>query len=400
MRVIPVRFCILGGGPSGLAFANRLLQAGVTSFVLLEKEAEAGGLCRSTTVDGAPLDLGGGHFLDVRRPAVLEFLFRFMPRSEWVEHARVATIRLRGREIDHPLESNLWQLPEADQAEFLFSIARAGCVNGRPAPEGFEAWVRWKLGDRIADEYMLPYNRKMWCRPLDQLGTYWLHKLPDVSYAQTLESCRLRRPAGTLPAHGTFLYPAAFGYGEVWRRMAAALGDRLVSGCAVRRVDPVARTVNGEFRYERLVTTIPWPAWRPWGVLPAEVDAAAAELVHTSVDVDYVPDNQPTTAHWTYEPDEAVPHHRRLQRHNFVRGARGHWTETNARRSGAARHLGWRSEYAYPVNTRGKPAAMGVIRRWAEAQDIVPLGRWGTWEHLNSDVAVEQALQAAEAATG
>jgi protoporphyrinogen oxidase len=396
--VIQVRYCILGGGPAGLAFAHRLKQSGITSFVLLEQEAAGGGLCRSETVDGAPLDIRGGHFLDGRRQAVLDFLFQFMPRSEWVEHKRVAKIRFRGQEVDHPLESHLWQLPEADQQEFLASIAAAGCVAGRPQPESFEHWVRWKLGDRIADEYMLPYNRKMWCLPLDRLGTYWLHKLPDVSYQETLESCRRHAPAGTLPAHGTFLYPRAHGYGEVWRRMAVALGDQFVPGGAVTRVDPCAKTVNGRYRYERLVTTIPWTLWRPWGVLPAEIDAAAAELVHTSVDVDYYPDNLPTTSHWTYEPDEAVSHHRLLLRHNFCGGARGYWTEANAMRSGAVRHFRHRNEHAYPVNTRGKPAAMTAIARWAAAHGITPLGRWGTWEHMNSDVVVEQALAAAGAA--
>jgi protoporphyrinogen oxidase len=58
-----VRFCILGAGPSGLAFAAALKRAGCDSFVLLEKEPDAGGLCRSAVVDGAPLDIGGGHFL-------------------------------------------------------------------------------------------------------------------------------------------------------------------------------------------------------------------------------------------------------------------------------------------------------------------------------------------------
>lgn len=396
--MIEVRYCILGAGPSGLTFANRLWQAGETSFVLLEQEAEAGGLCRSAEVDGAPLDIGGGHFLDVRRRRVLDFLFGFMPREEWVEHQRVATIQFGGREIDHPFEANLWQLPEAAQAEFLASIARAGCVTGAPEPQEFAAWVRWKLGDRIADDYMLPYNRKMWCLPLDRLGTYWLHKLPNVSYAETLESCRRRAATGTLPAHGTFLYPRSHGYGEVWRRMAAALGGRFVGGCPVTRIDPDARVVNGTYRYERLVSTIPWTIWRDAGALPAEIERAVGELVHTSIDIDYVPEDRPTRAHWSYEPDERVTPHRRLLRHNFCAGARGHWTETNAVRNGPAAHFRHRNEYAYPVNTRGKPAAMAAIAAWAGARGITPLGRWGRWEHMNSDVAVDQALTAAEEA--
>ena len=57
-----VRYLILGAGPSGLAFARTLLDQGENSFLILEKEEIAGGLCRSMMVDGSPFDIGGGHF--------------------------------------------------------------------------------------------------------------------------------------------------------------------------------------------------------------------------------------------------------------------------------------------------------------------------------------------------
>lgn len=397
--MIHVRYCILGAGPSGLTFAHRLKQAGVTSFVLLEKEREAGGLCRSVQVDGSSLDIGGGHFLDVRRKAVLDFLFQFMPRSEWQEHVRVSKIRLRGHELDHPLEANLWQLPLSDQVDFLESIAQAGCVSGVPQPEQFGEWIRWKLGRHIADEYMLPYNRKMWCMPLEELGIYWLYKLPEVSFRETLQSCLERKPGGSLPAHGTFLYPKQHGYGEVWRRMAAALGDNFVPDCPISSIDPVRRCVNGSYTYDHLITTIPWTLWRNWGVLPPEIDRAVASLVHTSVDVDYYPENLPSPSHWTYEPADTVSYHRLLLRHNFCVKSRGYWTETNVRRARPVKGFRHRNEFAYPVNTTGKPEAVSMITRWAKANDILPLGRWGTWEHMNSDVAVDLALQAAQSIT-
>jgi protoporphyrinogen oxidase len=396
--VVHVRYCILGAGPSGLAFANKLKQAGITSFVLLDKEAVAGGLCRSTMVDGSPLDMGGGHFLDVRRQRVLDFLFEFMPRSEWDEHKRVSKIRIRGQEVDHPLEGNLWQLAVVDQIDFLESIARAGCVSGAPQPEKFDEWIRWKFGEHIANEYMLPYNRKIWCIALERLGTYWLDKLPSVSFRETVQSCLERSAGGSLPAHGTFLYPRHYGYGEVWRRMGEALGDHLVTGCPVSKFNPINRTVNGDYRYDQLVTTIPWPEWRNKGTLPPEIETAVAQLEHTTVDVDYYPENVATSSHWTYEPAEDISYHRLLFRHNFCSGARGYWSETNSRRAQPVRHFRHRNDYAYPVNTLRKPEAVAAIRRWSATQGILPVGRWGTWEHMNSDVAVDLAMQAAEIA--
>ena len=70
-----MKYLILGAGPAGLTYANRLKQKGISDFLVLEKEEDAGGLCRSAEIDGSPLDIGGGHFLDVRRPEVNDFLF-------------------------------------------------------------------------------------------------------------------------------------------------------------------------------------------------------------------------------------------------------------------------------------------------------------------------------------
>ena len=70
-----MKYLILGAGPAGLTVANKLKESGITDFVVLEREETAGGLCRSVEVDGSPFDIGGGHFLDVRRPAVNDFLY-------------------------------------------------------------------------------------------------------------------------------------------------------------------------------------------------------------------------------------------------------------------------------------------------------------------------------------
>lgn len=53
------KIAIIGAGPSGLALAHTLLRRGVGDFLVLEREEEAGGLCRTRMVDGSPLDIGG-----------------------------------------------------------------------------------------------------------------------------------------------------------------------------------------------------------------------------------------------------------------------------------------------------------------------------------------------------
>ncbi|MGB9080238.1 MAG: FAD-dependent oxidoreductase [Desulfuromonadaceae bacterium] len=391
-----VRYLILGAGPAGLSFAHALLDAGEDSFLVLEQEDIAGGLCRSEQVDDSPLDIGGGHFLETRPGRVLDFIFRFVPRDEWNLFRRDSRILLWDKEIGYPLETNLWQLPLEVQIDFLESIAAAGVVSKKPMPEQFDEWVRWKLGDRIADEYMLPYNRKIWPIALNRLGTYWLHKLPDISFRDTLKSCLERSQCGSVPAHGTFYYPKKNGIGELWRRMGNALGNRLRTKTAVHAIDVENRVINGEFQGDVVINTIPWTTWQKTASLPERIGDLVGLLEYSSIDVEYHPETIQTEAQWLYVPDESLPYHRILCRNLFVSGSRGHWTETNSKRSAAPEGWRHRNHFAYPLNTVKKPAAISEILAWAESKRILGLGRWGQWEHINMDVTVNQALTIAD----
>ena len=59
-------------------------------------------------------------------------------------------------------------------------------------------------------------------------------------------------------------------------------------------------------------------------------------------------------------------------------------------------HFRHRNEYAYPINTLNKPEAIAKILDWAESKGVIGAGRWGTWEHLNSDVAVADGRKLAK----
>lgn len=405
-----VKYLILGAGPSGLTLANRLQDLGETSFLVLEKEEEAGGLCRSVLVDGSPFDIGGGHFLDVKRPQVNEFLFRFMPQEEWSLFERDSRIRVDGTEVGHPLEANIWQFDLQEQVAYLTSIAKAGCNLDQPVPERFVEWIVWKLGQRIADRYMLPYNQKMFADELDSLGTYWLEKLPNVSFEETLLSCLTHKPYGTQPGHASFYYPKKYGYGEVWLRMAGALAPKVLYGaeavsldCENRRV----RTKAGEvFEASCVVNTVPWQSFAEIDGMPEESRELLRDLKSSAIETRYVPARLDTAAQWIYEPDLQVPWHRILVRHNFCPGSRGYWLETRKERvemfgKGAGmlpdehtyRYL---NAYAYPINTIDKPEIMKKLLAFCRSRQIWGLGRWGEHCHYNSDVVVELALQTAE----
>ena len=176
--------------------------------------------------------------------------------------------------------------------------------------------------------------------------------------------------------------------------MAEALGPRLVLGAPVRTIDIASRTLDGGIEADVVVNTAPWPAFERIDGLSPESRSTIARLRHTSVDVDYVPETLDTPAQWIYLPDPGIPEHRLLVRSNFASGSRGHWRETRRERNiplrpGAFRHS---SEYSYPLNTIGKNEAMAALLAETAGSRVLGLGRWGEWQHYNTDVVVERAL--------
>lgn len=408
-----VTYLILGGGPAGLSLANLIKRKWPkASFLVLEKEEEAGGLCRSAMVDGSPLDIGGGHFLDVRRPKVNEFLFSFMPKEEWNVYERDSRIDMGTYEIGHPFEANIWQMPEEEQVQYLKSIAVAGCNLDQPKPEKFVDWIIWKLGRKIAMEYMLPYNEKMFGGELEKLGTYWLDKLPNVSFEETLLSCLNRKPYGTQPGHARFYYPKKYGYGELWLRMAEALGDRILYHQTVSELDFAEKKVTCEdgsqYFADKIITTIPWTSFKSYQGCDEGFRQLVDKLKHTGTEIRYVAETLDTKAHWIYVPDANKAHHRILVRSNFCDGSKGCWLETNLSRVGLIKEsefpsqgrqgeqMAFPNEYTYPLNTIDKPVVMKELLSYAKKRDVIGLGRWGEHEHYNSDRTVERAMELME----
>lgn len=394
-----MKYLILGAGPAGLALANKLLQNGKTDFLVLEKESEAGGLCRSEDVDGSPLDIGGGHFLDVRRPEVLDFVFPFMPENEWDHYDRDSRIVVNGNTINSPIEANIWQMKLEDQVKYLKAIAVAGCNLGEEMPEKFVDWIYWKLGRKIAEDYMIPYNQKMFGEDLNILGTYWLNKLPNVSFDETLISCLEKKAYGTQPGHAQFYYPKKFGYGELFKRMAAALKDKIIYNTEITEIDCDTKTVNRKYKADTIITTIPWKSVKSFKGMPEKITQIIDSLKYSSTVIAYKPELLDTKAQWIYYPDPKLSYHRILVRHNFCPNSKGYWTETNLTRFDEAEHkndIYYINEYAYPLNTIGKQENMQELLAWAKSKNIIGLGRWGEWQHYNSDVVISLGMKLAD----
>ena len=391
------KYIILGAGPAGLTLANVLKQNNENNFLLLEKESECGGLCRSKVIDDAYLDIGGGHFLDADNVEVCDFLFNFMHEDEWNKFDRISKIELDVEYINHPIEANIWQLSQKLQIEYLKSIAIAGCNLNKPKPEKFVEWIYWKLGEKIANDYMIPYNQKMFGEELNDLGTYWLEKLPNVSFDETLLSCLNKKAYGKEPGHTRFYYPKKYGYGEIWNRMGKNIANNLLLNKKVTKLNILNKSIvtdDGEkYEFESIISTIPWISFEEIEGAPNSIVDSIKKLKISSTIIEYINQNIDTNAHWIYYPSLTKKYHRILLRKNFLPNSKGYWTETNKNRFNyITKNFYYENEYAYPLNTIEKPKIIDNLLNYMKKYNVYGLGRWGEHCHYNSDKVVKLAL--------
>ncbi len=390
-------YIILGAGISGLSF-GRLLQiyAPEKTFIILEKESTPGGLCRSVEMNGNHFDIGGGHFLYSKHEKVYDFIFSHIPESEFNKFNRVTKIKLGDNLIDYPIEENLWQLPEAEQIKCVNSIIDSlEDSHG----EGFQEWIYKNLGKEIANNYLIPYNIKMWGVNLDDLSTDWLYKIPKVDLKEILKSIILRKSnKENVPSHDYFYYPKEGGFGRISDSIYEKVKEHILLNESLHYLDTEKNEVN--FRYSgKIINTLSWEVVLSSieGIPPRDIVDLVLSLRNTSLEVSFEKKSNVFNSHiinWTYIPDLKEAHHREYNVSTYAVKNKDRYIckETNLLRAKYS-PISFINRYAYPIPLKGKNEAIEQILAYFEERNIYGLGRWGTHEHHNSDVCILKSME-------
>jgi protoporphyrinogen oxidase len=108
-----VDYLVVGAGVSGLSFANRIRErAPGASVLVLERDDEPGGYCKTIEQDGFVWDYSG-HFFHFRHPEIEAWLRARMPGQDIRTVDKQSLIRFQGTDIDFPFQKNIHQLPRA-----------------------------------------------------------------------------------------------------------------------------------------------------------------------------------------------------------------------------------------------------------------------------------------------
>ncbi len=325
-------------------------------------------------------------------------------------------------------------------AETTLPAAR---LNGHAPPEqptgqeSFATFIDRVWGRGIAKHFAVPYNRKIWAVPLEEMETSWLGgRVPMPDLEDMIAGALSPKPKPMGP-NARFGYPLRGGFQALMDGFLPHLQGEVRLNTRVRAISPSRKVITfadgTEAGYERLVSTMPLPALiRAMGdEVPAAVRQAAAGLRHTSVrcvNLGVGRENL-TEKHWIYYPGDTVFHRIFVQGnaspHCNPPGGFGLTCEITygplkplpcdgpelIRRcvEDCVRVGMLRPDdpilvanqvdmpYAYVVYDHARTRNVAVIRDWLQAHDIHPAGRYAEWEYYNSDHAFLAGKKAAEA---
>src|SRR5205814_10009644 len=109
----------IGAGVSGLSFAN--WYAGKGRVIVLERDAEPGGYCKTVARDGFVWDYSG-HFFHFKHAEIEAWLRERMPGQRIRVVEKKSFIAHNGRTIDFPFQKNIHQLALDEFIECLHDL--------------------------------------------------------------------------------------------------------------------------------------------------------------------------------------------------------------------------------------------------------------------------------------
>ncbi|MEC8025195.1 MAG: NAD(P)-binding protein [Myxococcota bacterium] len=295
-----IEYLVVGAGVTGLSFAN-FVDTAPDNWLIIERENEPGGYCRTVLQDGFVWDYSG-HFFHFRHPEIEQFLKDRMPGQRVETIQKSAGILYNGHRIDFPFQKNIHQLPKQDFLECLHDLYFR---NSDRTIESFLDMVHARFGRAISEKFLVPYNEKLYACDLDRLDADAMGRF--FPHADIGDIIRNFTQADNSSYNATFTYPAGGAIQYVNALLHDLPDDRICYGESLQHIDidaRIATTNRRRIRYGHLVSSIPYvhlmdAAGRPWD----KTQFTWNKVLVFNLGFD---SKGQTVDHWQYIPDRDI----------------------------------------------------------------------------------------------
>ena len=426
-----MRVCIGGGGLAGLSLAYFLRELN-NNVVLLEAKSEVGGLLKSESINGFMFDIGGAHIIFSRDKNILNFIIDIIGKV--VKHRRDARIYYNGRFIKYPFENGIYMLDPEERFEILLDFVNnlIGREKGElKKPENLEEWFYYVFGKVISRKYLIPYNLKLWKKPLRNISIEWVgDRIPNPPVTDILKG------VVGIPTEGylhqlEFYYPESGGIEMLARtflknilgRVNVATGVKIAS-IKVGRGEFTVKAGSKSIKCNTFINTIPLPELiKSISNSPEYMLKLTRKLKYNSLIVVGVGlKNSFKPYHWIYFPQRKATFHRVAILSNFTPQTIEYSSiifETSIppnsklwklndreiidkilseaeelellKRENVEMVKAWRWRYAYIIYDNEYSRVVSEVMNYLNEIGLYTTGRFGLWKYLNMDQVIMES---------
>lgn len=247
------KYLIIGGGITGLTLANYLLD----DYLIIEKESEVGGYCRTIKKGDYIWDYAG-HFFHFKTDEFKEKFLNVIPKDDIIYQDKCTKILYKDILIDYPFQTNIHELEKSEFIDCLYDLFNK---EEKEKYDNFLDMLYGKFGKSIVEKFLKPYNEKLYAVDLTELDVDAMGRF--FPYADKEAIIKNMKNSTNNSYNNSFLYPKN-GAGSFIKVLSDNLDkNRILLNTVVKSIDLDNKNVvlsTGEtIEYEYLVNTIPLP---------------------------------------------------------------------------------------------------------------------------------------------
>ncbi len=301
--MIDVKYLIIGAGVSGLAFANHINN---NNFLIVERENEPGGYCRTVKKGNYIWDFSG-HFFHFATNKWKDFFEERIDRTEILRIKKNTKIYYKGNYIDYPFQKNIHQLDKEEFIDCLYDLFHRQDIK---ANKSFKNMLYEKFGKSISEKFLVPYNEKLYACDLNILDSDAMGRF--FPYADVNEIIENMKKSDNESYNDFFLYPrggAQIFIEALMRDISPAnilLGEKIIG---IDRKKHLAWTNKNLIHYEKMVNTTSLKSFMMLAGLGREMEDLSCNKVLV-FNLGFDKKSKYDDIHWMYIPSKDINFYR------------------------------------------------------------------------------------------
>lgn len=296
-----VKYIILGAGISGLSFASNLK---THDYLILEKDSEAGGLCRTHKVGDYVWDYAG-HFFHFKNEDTRKYFQPALVSEKCINQIKNTKIFYKDMYVDYPFQKNIYQL---EKEEFIDCLFHLFFKTEKEEYASFKEMLFGKFGKGICERFLIPYNEKLYSCDLDSLDQDAMGRF--FPYADLPDIVRNMKMGSNSSYNDMFIYPYEGAQTVITYLMSKIEKDNVHLNEAAIHIDVEKKTIETEkeiYKFAYLINSVPF---NQFSKLLDKEDSFLSWNRVLVFNIGFDLPSKDKSIHWIYYPEKNINFYR------------------------------------------------------------------------------------------